>query len=96
MNKELKYNYIIPKDCVIMEKHDYDMLMDRFYNLKLLNNNYENTLFDYKHILNKAIEYIEKDMKDVDDECSWVEMPTESYINQCNELLDILTGGKDE
>lgn len=50
--EEIKDNYIIPKDCVIMERHDYDMLMYKFYN-----NNMK--LRDYANRVHEARDYLE-------------------------------------
>lgn len=76
----------------------YENILHQFYfehNDLLEMNQANELLFEKSQISNnkiqKAIEYIESELKNIDDEISWVEMPTESYMKQCNELLDILT-----
>lgn len=50
---------------------------------------------EQQEIINKAIEKLEEGKEEVED-ISWVEMRSESYIEEMNEIENILKGEKNE
>lgn len=50
--EKIEEKYLIPKDCVILDRHNYDMLMNKFYDNRLYVSDYENRI-------EKALEYID-------------------------------------
>lgn len=50
----------------------------------------------YKSIIYKAIELINKRKEEQDNGIGWVEMRTEDYFEECDEVLNILKGSDEE
>lgn len=93
--EKIEEKYLIPKDCVILDRHDYDMLMNKFYNSRI-------EIEDYNDRVNNAVEYIDENIieleyvrKHLGEKNTGLDHITiECSATEIVELLNILKGVK--
>ena len=57
---------------------------------------FKDMILELQERIDKAIELLNKRKEEQDNGICWVEMRTEDYFDECDELINILTGGDEE
>lgn len=80
----------------ILDNTDYILHSDKAKTLLDYITNLQEEKEDYKSRNEKAIELINKRIEEEDNGIGWVEMRTEEYFEECDEVINILNGGDEE